>query len=1456
MAVNLPTGFARTTNNPIDQLFLSNTLAPYATVAAANTAILVGIRYKGLFVNIDNGTGGSVLYWYKDGTTDGNLVAFSSGGGGTVTAVTATAPISSSGGATPNITITLASSVSNGYLQGSDWTTFNNKQNALSITNLTDVGTDGITITNGTGAVIGASPVTLSQQAASAITNGYLTKTDWAIFNGKGSGTITTVTGTTPISSSGGTTPDISISQANASTSGYLSNGDWTTFNNKGNGTITSVSANAPISSSGGTTPVISISQSSVSTSGYLSATDFTTFNNKQAALNITTLAAAGTDGISVTNGAGAVIGTVSVEIAQQQANGTNNGYLSSTDWAIFNGKGTGTVTSVSGTTPIVSSGGTTPSISIPQATGVISGYLSSGDWTTFTNKGNGTITSLGVSMPTAFSVANSPITTSGTIAITGAGVASQYVRGDGTLANFPTSTGGGSSVSYYLNGSVNQGTIIGNVYEQMSKTAIFGAGTDFNINTNGYIAQFITDIGDPDAIEIPSGNWNLEMYFSASSSGGTPNFYVELYKYDGAAFTLIATNSATPESITGGTAIDLYTTSLAVPLTSLTINDRLAIRVYVSNSGRIITLHTEDSHLCQIITTFSTGLTALNGLTDQVQYLAVGTTGSDFNILSSTNTHTFNLPTASASIRGALSSADWTMFNNKGSGTITNVTATTPISSTGGTTPNISISLASSVANGYLSSTDWSLFNNKQATLSLTNLTDVGLDGITITNGTSAVIGTSPVTIAQQVANASNNGYLSKTDWATFNAKGSGTVTSVAGNAPIASTGGSTPTITISQSNATTDGYLSSGDWTTFNNKGSGTITSVTGSSPISSSGGTTPNITIALASSVANGYLSSTDWATFNGKQNALSITNLTDVGTDGITITNGTGAVIGASPVTLSQQVANATNNGYLSSTDWATFNSKGTGTVTSVGGTSPIVSSGGTTPSISIPQATTSVSGYLTSTDWTTFNNKGSGTVTSVSGTTPIVSSGGATPSISIPQATGSANGYLSSGDWTTFNGKGSSNFSGVSSTAPVSTDNTNPNSPIISMAQSNATTNGYLSSGDWTTFNNKGSGTVTSVGGTTPIVSSGGATPTISIPLATTSVSGYLSATDWTNFNGKGVSNFVGVTSTSPVVTNNASPNNPVISMPQATASADGFLSSGDWTTFNNKGSGTVTSVSGTTPIVSSGGATPSISIPQATTSVNGYLSSGDWTTFNNKGTVTSIATGTGLTGGTITGSGTISFSTAAVGTWAATPSSANLASAMTDETGTGSLVFGTSPTITTSLTVNGQTISGYNTTPLQGSIQDGVTSILGDLKTWTTDYYQGDVLYSEVSAGTITFGQLCYRTNTGEWNLADATTNAAASYYMLGICLKTTNGTGQATSILTKGFVATTYATEFKVGEPQYMSITAGSMSKNAPTASGNIVRIIGNTFWTTVLQTNSKYILNFNPDNTWIELT
>jgi hypothetical protein len=59
-----------------------------------------------------------------------------------------------------------------------------------------------------------------------------------SVTNGAGSISIdntgvTSVTGTAPISSSGGATPAISISQATTSVSGYLTSTDWNTFNGK-----------------------------------------------------------------------------------------------------------------------------------------------------------------------------------------------------------------------------------------------------------------------------------------------------------------------------------------------------------------------------------------------------------------------------------------------------------------------------------------------------------------------------------------------------------------------------------------------------------------------------------------------------------------------------------------------------------------------------------------------------------------------------------------------------------------------------------------------------------------------------------------------------------------------------------------------------------------------------------------------------------------------------------------------------------------------------------------------------------------------------------------------------------------------------------------------------------------------------------------------------------------------
>jgi len=168
-----------------------------------------------------------------------------------------------------------------------------------------------------------------------------------------------------------------------------------------------------------------------------------------------------------------------------------------------------------------------------------------------------------------------------------------------------------------------------------------------------------------------------------------------------------------------------------------------------------------------------------------------------------------------------------------------------------------------------------------------------------------------------------------------------SGTVTSVTGTSPVVSSGGATPAISMPAATTSVNGYLTSTDWTTFNNKGSGTVTSVTGTAPVVSSGGATPAISMAAATTSVNGYLTSTDWNTFNGKGSgtvtSVAALTLGTTGTDlSSTVANGTTTPV----ITLQVPTASASNRGALSSTDWTTFNNKGSGTVTSVGGTGTV------------------------------------------------------------------------------------------------------------------------------------------------------------------------------------------------------------------------------------------------------------------------------------------------------------------------------------------------------------------------------------------------------------------------------------------------------------------------------------------------------------------------------------
>jgi hypothetical protein len=178
----------------------------------------------------------------------------------------------------------------------------------------------------------------------------------------------------------------------------------------------------------------------------------------------------------------------------------------------------------------------------------------------------------------------------------------------------------------------------------------------------------------------------------------------------------------------------------------------------------------------------------------------------------------------------------------------------------------------------------------------------------------------------------------------------------------------------------------------------------------------------------------------------------------------------------------------------------------------------------------------------------------------------------------------------------------------------------------------------------------------------------------------------------------------------------------------------------------------------------------------AVTSVNGYTGTVVLTQSDISGTVPTsrtISTGTGLTGGgDLSANRTISFSTAAVGTWAATPSSANLASAMTDETGSGSLVFGTSPTIS-SPTISGGSINGANIggvvagdgafDVLTGNVSRLNTATATSLTIGTLSYTPANALISSQSSVSTYNQVILQNSNTGATASADFIVNNSNS---------------------------------------------------------------------------------------------
>jgi hypothetical protein len=233
--------------------------------------------------------------------------------------------------------------------------------------------------------------------------------------------------GTAPIVFTAGV---YSIPAATALVDGYLTATDWTVFNNKVP-TIRSISTTAPLTGGGDFSAdrTFAINLATTAADGYLSATDWTTFNAKVATSRSISTTAPLTGGGDLSADR-----TLSIPAATTLV----DGYLSATDWATFNAK-VATARTISTTSPLTGGGDLSAdrTFAIPAATTLADGYLSATDWNTFNSKQSTvSIGSLGAGDANGLSI-SSGVITAHPATITQPGLitsAAQSIAGDKTF--------------------------------------------------------------------------------------------------------------------------------------------------------------------------------------------------------------------------------------------------------------------------------------------------------------------------------------------------------------------------------------------------------------------------------------------------------------------------------------------------------------------------------------------------------------------------------------------------------------------------------------------------------------------------------------------------------------------------------------------------------------------------------------------------------------------------------------------------------------------------------------------------------------------------------------------------------------------------------------------------------------------------------------------------------------
>lgn len=647
-------------------------------------------------------------------------------------------------------------------------------------------GNTGTTYAVATSTLTPASPLTgsftqmtptgsLGIQVANTSQNGYLTSTDWNTFNNKGSGSVTSIATTWPIT--GGTittTGTLGFNGLGTSTAAVVPNlAYFTGVNTFGNVATTSVTCSGTVACTTftaiGPSPISIVGSSSggsgtVSTSSSETATriPFWTTSSATPALLSGGSANLTWDGTKF-----------STTLASTTALSATYFCLSTdcrTTWP------TGTVTSVTGTWPIISSGGATPNITFgglsTSTAAVVPNLAYFTGVNTFGNVATTSVTCAGTVSCTGFNVIGpSPITITGSAASSGLstttplsggnllvysaggtgsafGVATSTLTASSPLTGSFTQVGSGGSLGLGTVGIANGGTATttggytnGVEYfdgSTLTNTSLFRFdGTNLGIGTT--TPGSLLSIGNTTGINFTTGTTTfnsaggINLNAGCFSQLGTclQTYIQNSTAYKSAAnYATNAVLSGTPiynngSSGVGATLTEVGTGALSVDGSSPSAGNRVLVKDQVDQTTNgVYTVTATGSGIASYILTratdfnssvdiyagvtvpvlsgtanagtawvqtttgtitlgssnivFAEGSAAGGGVASIKQTYGSAQTGaitfatsttaiaSDWGITNTNGTFTFNIPTATASVRGLLSGTDWTTFNGK----------------------------------------------------------------------------------------------------------------------------------------------------------------------------------------------------------------------------------------------------------------------------------------------------------------------------------------------------------------------------------------------------------------------------------------------------------------------------------------------------------------------------------------------------------------------------------------------------------------------------------------------------------------------------------------------------------------------------------------------------------------------------------------------------------------------